>query len=248
MPRYTVVSCDYPEALRDTLTYRLRRNGITAEPFSSGKGRVKVDIEPRDFAAFVKTLAELMTSDLMVFETARLMCLLPRELRTEGVLARALRLADRSRLTDFAAERIAEHLSEHTLITAEGFLRFRLQPVAEAWALAVETAGEELMESREYSAVMELIKLISDEDIADNCRPHTVRVILNADGTGVVTDSEERRVEYRDEEGGSIVPLLIALAPDAVEVYDLAEGGNAELHERIRLIFGERVRIFVKNL
>ena len=153
---------------------------------------------------------------------------------------------DRRRWVGLAAEKLGEYLEEESLIAVEGFLRFRLQCVLEDWGLAVDRVCGEMLARREYEGIMELISLISDSSCDAPPRPRTARVVIHPDGSGTVTDSF-RRVEYSAAEDAGIVCLLLGLAPDKVEVYDLSKECGRALAARIRLIFGEKASIFVKN-
>lgn len=247
MPIYTVASCEYAEQVRKLLELRLSLHGAAAEIGQLQGGLFKVNIPQEQTPILALALAELLTVDLCCFETARLCAMLPEEIRAQGaVLPRALAVIDRRRWVGMAKTKLEEYLSSESIIAAEGFLRFRLQPAVEDWALAVDKACGEILLRREYESIMELISLISDASPGAPPHPRTARVIIHPDGSGTVTDSF-RRVEYTAAEDECIVCLLLGLAPDKVEVYDLNAAGSAALRERIRRIFGERARIYIKN-
>ena len=246
MPLYTVAGFDCGRRFTDLLKDRLRKNRVPAAAEAEGEHGVSYLVKKADLPVFSKALSDLLTLDLRCFETARLVSLLPLDIRDRRlVLPRALALSFEEKPFD-ASRRIEEYLCENSLFIAEGFLRFRLPEVMEAWAAAVDRAGEELLLGREYASLMQLLAAVAEAETGTGCS-RSVRLILHADGSATVSDPVSCRIESAGADGAGIMGILIGLAPDEIEVYDLTGGAHAGLLEAIRRVFGKRARIFVSN-
>ncbi|MCR5809253.1 MAG: putative sporulation protein YtxC [Clostridiales bacterium] len=181
---------------------------------------------------------------LMPFETARLMELLPFEIRKDpDVYGRALMLAGEKDLSPYACRETESYLAENDLYVAEGFLRFRLPLVMESWAAAVDRAGEEYAAESEAK---ELLRIL-DEDCPLPENESTVRLILYGDDSCVLSDGESVRVESTSSKTGLVLPMLMGLRPELLTVYDLSGGKTGGLLHSILSLFGDRTCIFIIN-
>lgn len=247
MPLYTVCGFEYGEGFGPLFERRLAEYGLEKSTVSSSGAVVTADIEADRLGALASAAARLILEDLRYTELKRLASLLPLSVRErKSLLPLAMELSgETDRFEEVRAELIT-CLAENDLLVVEGALRFRLQGVLEAWAIAVDRAGEELLLRQEYCALMQLLSVVADAEGSPGF-PRRVRVILYPDGSSAVTDQRAFRIESSSSEGACLIGLLLGLSPEYIEVYDLTDGRSRSLLESIRIVFGGKARIFIKQ-
>lgn len=247
MPRYTVASYSCGRVFKSLLVNRLKRSLPQAVICGSTENTLTVETAEEELSLLALALAEFLTIDLRVPETARLSGLLPLDLRDRQLLLpKALQLTDSRKWVKPAAEALHGYLETERFMVAEGFLRFRLQQTVEEWAAAVDRAGAELLLQKERMSLMLLIAEVMQAECPESSSG-AVRLILHGDGACTLTDENGCRIESTSASEPGIIGLLLGLAPECVEVYDLTDEGRHTLTESIREVFGLRARIFVKR-
>lgn len=235
MPQLIVSSHEYGELFKKLLMRRLEEAG---ESFSEKGGALLVP----NSAAAAGAISETIVGDLKLPELARLVRLLPVSLREmRAILPRAAALTDDEKLLGYALEAAKEYVRSEKKLIAEGFLRFRLPLVMEAWALAVDRAGEELVIGTEYGALLGMLgETARPEKNADE-----LTLILHGDGSFVISDENGCRIESASTHGPALLLLLAGLGPERLRVFDLSGGSSQSVLIGIRSIFGARACFFV---
>lgn len=140
---------------------------------------------------------------------------------------------------------LREYISHYERLNVEGFLLFRMQGYVRALGRhagkALALSGEGRSESKEGFLRMLLT--------AQQPRLASLSLILRADGTCIIADDTDSRIECENCCGvrgaeRELVSLLVSLLPEHLAVYDLSLGRGEHLLASIRAVFGERVRFF----
>ncbi len=243
MARYSIKSYDYGVDIGRLAERRLRLNGILTPSLHTGSTDLTREVESTELEAFITAAAELMYRDLRHFELARLVDLLPVNLRDKRlILPQALCLSLQTDMFAYVKNNLYDYFDEANFVICEGFIRFRMPEALDCWAMAVDRAGQELQLKQDMAELMELIGLASsDRSGAD------VSIVLRDDGMAALTDDRGGRVELELAEGGGILTVLMGMAPRQITVYDLSGGKNRAIMESIHAVFGKRARFFIKK-
>ncbi|MBE5785561.1 MAG: hypothetical protein E7330_07145 [Clostridiales bacterium] len=155
------------------------------------------------------------------------------ELGKEGVKALSLQLRD--------------YLSLHDRLNVEGFLLFRMKEYVRSLGRHAKTALDLLIEGK-CRELLQVLRILLE---AQQPRLEEISLILYADGTCIIADDTDSRIECEGCAGFSgaaeeIVNLLVSLAPQRLSVYDLSCGRCSHLCDLIQKVFSDRVRFFHK--
>ena len=194
-----------------------------------------------DFYAWCRAVSRLLNRDLSCFEIARMVDSLPLSLlEKQQILPESLKNL-RSSEKVFGLERaLREYFQSEEKLNLEGFMRFRMQDILSSWSLCVDHAAEELLIKRES---YELMKFIGKFVSLQAPRIKEVSLCFNPDGSCILTDDNDVRIEYSACTDG-LIGVLVGLAPEQIMVYDLSGGQNEELNSALRDVFAGKIRFY----
>ena len=248
MPEYSVMSIEYGRELRSFFVRRIGRSGLKARARTEG-GAVRVSVSGEEKAVFFRTLAEHIVKDLRPFELARFVGLLPASMRDKrAILPYALELARGGEDGDIEAvsNALFEYYKEEDSVITEGFLRFRLSHLLEKWAMAVDRAGEELLLERELKELFSIIGLVTDHGAPESAGKEA-ELILYADGSWVLSEEPNCRIEGAESDRSSLLALLMSLSPGKLTVYDLTGGNGAGFRRTLSAVFGDSAIFYIST-
>ena len=194
--------------------------------------------------AFSRELANFVLTELKKPELNRLARIYPvSKAEREKIICLSERLMNDGELFDYAAEAILDCLNECDTICPEGMLRFRMPLVTERWALALESAAEELIFDRERSELLRLLGALFAA-FGETGVGGEARLVIYPDGSGVLAFEDGLTVECSRASEAPICAVICALSPTRLTVYDLSGTGRGALKRSIRSLMGERVAFF----
>jgi hypothetical protein len=242
MPEYTLISLEYPELFSAAVKKRLSDEGISLRAVPGGFSAAQEELSEE----FLRAVSETLERDLMRPEMKRLLRLIPVDAGTASeALPRAARAASAQGGSESVFKALREYLSENRLLIAEGFLRFRAPFLLNSWAAALDRAAGEVAAIREREGFLALLGIA--RELGAERERGDVRLVIYEDGSWTLTDPGVCFLESDTLSSSELLPMLVSLAPDRLEVYDLTEGGCASLIGKIAELFGRRARIFVKR-
>jgi hypothetical protein len=242
---------EYDVDIKKLLQRRLEQAGQPVA-LSGDNGLVRIELSGEGaLEGWCTAVCALLLRDLAHFEMARMVNDLPLSLEEKrSVLPEAVRLS-RAMLqgeedAPSAAQADVTHMlmayyAEEDHLNLEGFMRFRLKEVLRDWELCVMQATEELLLQAEYNELMHVLSAfmqLAPPQIKD------VYVVLNPDGSCILTDDKDSRIEYDPCTGDNVLNALAGLSPERITVYDLSGGRSAQLAEALIRMFEHRVRVF----
>ena len=223
-----VTSCDYADELSSVFSAAAAKAGfVPAEPPLQGELSFEVPSERR--AEFISLLAKFIVTDIRDGELLRLVSLLPVDKRAGELTASRARKRLASRCTEeyFISEAETElhtYLADETGINAEGFLRFRLPGVMEDWAMAVDTAAEELAALVGAAQASPLFASLFSPFSKDGCGK--LSVLLFPDGSCSVSSEIGASASFEQCPSETLLMFIASMSPSQITVFDLTEHGS----------------------
>lgn len=244
MRTYSIGTLEYDIDMGKLMNRRLKQFQCSLDASSDESRRsVSVEIEAaRDAELWMCAAAELVSKDIAHFEMARIInnFLIPIG-QKQLALPQAVKSARTLKISGRVRRMIAEHYKEYDHLNVEGFVRFKMRDILDAWALCADRAVEEIILRSEY---LELMDVLSEYVRSQPPKIRYISVILHPDGSCTLTDDSDSRIDCASCSDDSVLSLLISLAPERITVYDLSGNSDSLLSEALMRVFVDRVHFF----
>ena len=242
MANKTVCTYEYEIDLNKCFFSHLERHGWSLS-FRGNGNSLNIEIascfEARMLASL---LAEILLIDIRNIEMKKMASRLAESADSAADMIRiAAGNADRFVYFPSVAEKIEEYLKEHSALVLEGFLRFMLPEIIETWQACIDASLDEIMLRDEY---LELVRLLGAFISEPNDHVRCVNLILQPDGSCVLTDENDLRIECSPGCEKSILDTLADISPERITVYDLSMGRFNDFKESLKSMFGGRIEVY----
>ena len=237
-------TCEYDLDIGKLMERRLSGNGADTQKINANARDVRFEIEDEQaLEQWCASVGQLVSKDIAQLAIADKVNDLPINLaEKQMVLIEAIKLSRKSdRDGNSIASAVREYFRTQDALNLEGFLRFRIKDVQQAWDMCVLHAAEELLLKREY---LELIRVLNAFVQLQKPKIKEAFVILNPDGSCTLSDDLDARVNYGDAESDGVVSALVCLAPENITVYDLSCGKASMLADVLLRVFEDRVKYY----
>ena len=116
-----------------------------------------------------------------------------------------------------------------------------LPEIIETWQACIDASLDEIMLRDEY---LELVRLLGAFVSEPNDHVRCVNLILQPDGSCVLTDENDLRIECSPGCEKNILDTLADISPEKITVYDLSMGRFNDFKESLKSMFGGRIEVY----
>lgn len=242
MANKTVCTYEYEIDLNKCLFTRLERHGWNLAFRGNGKSLNIETASCFEARMLASLLAEILLIDVRNIEMRKMAAHLAGSADSADDMIRiAAGNADRFVFFPTVAEKIEEYLKEHSTLVLEGFLRFMLPEIIETWQACVDASLDEIMLRDEY---LELVRLLGAFVSEPSEHARCVNLILQPDGSCVLTDEGNLRIECSPGCEAGILDAITDIAPEKITVYDLSMGRFNDFKASLRSMFGGKIEVY----
>lgn len=240
----TVTSLEYAHEL-DSFFAESSKAYFPEVSFPCG-GSVKIGFTQELEDLLISILADFTLNMIRPGELARFAELMPVDSRAgEAVVSRALSRLNETELLDsqksIIAHELGSYLKDHSMVNAEGFVRFRLPLVIEQWAMAVDSAAGELLSLiGAAEAVPLFVSMLSPFSRGSQ---KELTVLLFCGGSCSVYSQNGSSACFDNCSEETLLLFIASLVPSLITVFDLTKGDSA-LPSLLQRVFGNRAVLF----